>query len=312
MQTIRNAAAHRPPASSLQRPILRFFSYSCPALWLFPIVACLLIGSSIESASAADPLAWSKMPGPSQGPARAIGKPNAGCIAGAVALAQEGAGYQALALNRNRRFGHPLTVRLVQKLAKRWFETTKSFLYIGDIGQPRGGPAARHASHQIGLDVDIGFHIDEKPRLSEGQRFQKSLSDLSPSLVRPNRMQVHDGMWRAGHVELLKMAASYPEVERIFVHWTIKKKLCQIVKGDRRWLHKIRPWIGHDEHFHIRLACPKDSPACVGQAPLPPGDGCDGDFSSWAKKGPDRIVPSKMPPRSTLPAACAALLDRRS
>ena len=37
----------------------------------------------------------------------------------------------------------------------------------------------------------------------------------------------------------------------------------------------MRPWWGHDDHFHVRLACPADSPECTPQAPLPPGDGCD-------------------------------------
>ena len=45
----------------------------------------------------------------------------------------------------------------------------------------------------------------------------------------------------------------------------IKKALCRDVKGDRSWLHKIRPVYGHNYHFHVRIGCPKDSPDCKAQ-----------------------------------------------
>ena len=40
------------------------------------------------------------------------------------------------------------------------------------------------------------------------------------------------------------------------------------------WLHKLRPWPGHNEHFHVRLFCPTDSLHCEAQDEIPPGDGC--------------------------------------
>ena len=46
----------------------------------------------------------------------------------------------------------------------------------------------------------------------------------------------------------------------------IKKALCRDVKGDRSWLHKIRPVFGHNYHFHIRIGCPKDSAGLQGAA----------------------------------------------
>ncbi len=54
---------------------------------------------------------------------------------------------------------------------------------------------------------------------------------------------------------LLRRAASYPQVERILVNPGIKKKLCDTVQGDRTWLRKIRPFWGHDYHFHMRIGC---------------------------------------------------------
>jgi len=58
------------------------------------------------------------------------------------------------------------------------------------------------------------------------------------------------------HTRLIKRAASYPEVDRIFVHPAIKNVLCGQAGEDRSWLAKVRPWWNHYYHFHVRVACP--------------------------------------------------------
>jgi penicillin-insensitive murein endopeptidase len=51
--------------------------------------------------------------------------------------------------------------------------------------------------------------------------------------------------------------------------------MCQSAGPAREWLRKVRPWWGHDDHFHVRLSCPPDSPECTPQPALPAGDGCE-------------------------------------
>ena len=80
---------------------------------------------------------------------------------------------------------------------------------------------------------------------------------------------VNEKLWTPAHARLLKRAASYPEVERILVHPGIKKKLCDTVKGDRSWLRKVRPFWGHDYHFHIRIGCQPGSTGCKRQEATP-------------------------------------------
>ena len=78
------------------------------------------------------------------------------------------------------------------------------------------------------------------------------------------------------------LAASYPEVERIFVNPAIKKKLCDTWTGDRSALGKVRPIYGHDAHFHIRIKCPhgaKGLPTAGGRSG--PADGCDKSLAWW-------------------------------
>ncbi len=104
---------------------------------------------------------------------------------------------------------------------------------------------------------------------------------------------VKDALWTPAHTRLLKRAASYPEVERILVNPGIKKKLCDTVTGDRTWLRKIRPFWGHDYHFHIRIGCQPGSPNCKGQEATPGDDGCGKSLAWWFTEEPWR--PNKNP-----------------
>src|SRR5690606_6257967 len=50
---------------------------------------------------------WARVSGASAHQAEAIGKYNAGCLAGGVALPTVGPGFQLTEVSRNRRFAHP-------------------------------------------------------------------------------------------------------------------------------------------------------------------------------------------------------------
>src|SRR5262245_35344961 len=102
------------------------------------------------------PTPWARVRAPTRGPARAIGGYSAGCIAGAVALPKTGAGYRVAKPERNRVFGHPRLIGLIRDLGKQWRAAHLGALAVGDLSQPRGGPApSGHASHQTGLDADV-------------------------------------------------------------------------------------------------------------------------------------------------------------
>jgi penicillin-insensitive murein endopeptidase len=81
--------------------------------------------------------------------------------------------------------------------------------------------------------------------------------------------------------------------------------------GDREWLRKLRPWWGHDEHFHVRLSCPGDSPDCERQKSMPEGDGCGEELESWSAKPTWPAPPSRPHHQSRpLPEACAGLFRK--
>ncbi len=89
--------------------------------------------------------------------ARAVGWYAKGCLAGGKPLAVDGPGWQVMRLSRNRNWGHPDLVALLERLAKESTAAKEwSGLLVGDMSQPRGGPmTSGHASHQVGLDADI-------------------------------------------------------------------------------------------------------------------------------------------------------------
>ncbi|HWE17927.1 MAG TPA: penicillin-insensitive murein endopeptidase [Hyphomicrobiaceae bacterium] len=236
--------------------------------------------------------------------ARSIGFYAKGCLAGASALPIDGPAWQAMRLSRNRNWGHPDLVALVEKLAVEAKEHDGwPGLLVGDISQPRGGPMLTgHASHQVGLDADVWFTPMPDRRLTEKER-----EDLSAtSMLAPDSVSVDPKVWSDAHVRLLKRVAGYPAVERVLVHPAIKKAVCEASKAekDRDWLSKIRPYWGHYYHFHIRIACPKGSNGCQGQPSVDDDhDGCGAELTRWLKLVKPRPVVATPPtPKPAKPA----------
>jgi penicillin-insensitive murein endopeptidase len=245
---------------------------------------------------------------------RAIGSYAKGCLAGAAALPTDGPNWQVMRLSRNRNWGHPVLVDVVRRLATDAAKDGAGGLLVGDMAQPRGGPMLTgHASHQIGLDADIWFLAMPDRTLSREEREEMS----AVSLLFSGRLEVDPARWSDRVPRLLKRATSYPEVARIFINPAIKQKLCETVGSDRAWLRKLRPWAGHDAHFHIRLNCPPGMAGCASQPAVGPGDGCN-ELAEWLKPRPppkpgaDKPKPYTPPPEMTLadlPDACAGVLN---
>jgi penicillin-insensitive murein DD-endopeptidase len=221
--------------------------------------------------------------------ARSIGWYAKGCLAGGEAIPIDGPGWQVMRLSRNRNWGHPDLVALLERLAK---ETTAAKewpgLLVGDMSQPRGGPMiSGHASHQVGLDADIWLTPMPDKTLSKRER-----EDMSAVSMLKNAGEVNPAVFGEGQVKLIKRAASYSKVERILVHPAIKKALCEAAgKNDRTWLNKVRPYFGHFYHFHMRIGCPAGSANCQAQPPIPDGDSCGAELTGWLK----RVAPKPKP-----------------
>jgi penicillin-insensitive murein endopeptidase len=288
---------------------------------LAPLAALLVLGLGtaglIEGvAAAAEPLAKTLFGAkdlPALAAPQSFGFYSKGCFAGGVAIAPDGPHWQVMRLSRNRRWGHPAMIALIEKLSRKAAEDGWNGLLIGDISQPRGGPMVTgHASHQLGLDADIWFTPMPAQRLTEAERENVS----AVSMLKGDSLYVDDRKWTPAHTAVLRDAAQFPDVERIFVHPGIKKKLCDTVTGDRSWLHKLRPYWGHESHFHVRISCQPGSPGCQPQHAVAKGDGCDKSLDWWFTEEPWRPAKGPQKPRArdvltmaNLPRECRSVLD---
>ncbi len=186
------------------------------------LIALVLRTGTDGSAAAAD---WSTVTTPAPGPTQSIGFYSAGCLQGAKALPLDGPGYEAIRVSRNRYWGQPVTIDYISQLSERMRAQGQAHLYIGDIGQPRGGPApSGHQSHQTGLDADIWFERQPGARRVPADREHPKLR----SLVRADDTGIDDTVFGQQHVSLLRTAAEMPHVDHIFINRWIKQRLCQM------------------------------------------------------------------------------------
>ena len=247
-------------------------------------------------------------------PTRVLGFYAHGCIAGAEGLPINGDTWQVMRLSRNRYWAHPDMVALVKRLAtKAHKDAGWPGILVGDMSQPRGGPMfTGHASHQVGLDADIWLTPMPNRRFSRNEREETS----AVMMVRGDRLDIDPKVFTPSHLVVIRAAAQEPTVQRIFVNAAIKKALCREAKGDRSWLHKVRPMYGHDYHFHIRIKCPPGAGECESQPDPGEGEGCSaGDLAYWFKDSVLHPKPSPTPPKpkppmtmASLPPACKAVL----
>ena len=195
-------------------------------------------------------------------------------------------------------------ISYLQRLGKKVKDAGMPTMLVGDIAMPGGGRfLTGHASHQMGLDADIWLRMGA---MSD----KDALNSDGKGLLVVNRkaQRVDDNIWNDNHAGLIRLAAQDAQVSRIFVNPAIKLKLCQTVKGDRSWLQKIRPWFGHDSHFHVRLTCPAGAAYCENQAPIPAGDGCGAELYSWFEPKKPSAEPPKPKVTPPEPFLCQQVL----
>jgi penicillin-insensitive murein endopeptidase len=140
---------------------------------------------------------------------------------------------------------------------------------------PRGGAFGQgHTSHQSGLDVDIAYKtLADHLEATHLEVLQSPLVPTGISSRGSRRLEA-----------LLRLAAADERVDRIFVGAGIKQQLCRTATGDRSFLDVLRPWMGHEHHFHVRLKCPVDSPDCRPNVPVTAiPDDCE-SLSRWWKR----------------------------
>lgn len=194
-------------------------------------------------------------------PSESIGYPYQGEIDNALPMV-DGPGRRITA-ERWKTWATRRTVDQLDHVLKRWAEIEPKAppVLIGNLSSREGGPLAPHKSHQSGRDVDLSYIT--KWNGTDRVTWQHVTADnLDAELT-----------WR-----LLKLITRDAEVEVIYMDRRIQKLLLEHAKrhGTIRnarlgnWLEVaggseqplIRHVAGHQDHFHVRFACPEGSRKC--------------------------------------------------
>jgi penicillin-insensitive murein endopeptidase len=242
----------------------------------------MLLGGALalsgKTAHAANP--WEGAKSPSAQTAASIGGYTNGCLSGAQQMPLRGEGFQLVRTGRDRHYGNPTLIRFLEDFSAGVAAQGLGRLQIGDISMARGGPFSYgHRSHQVGLDADIWYSQDARSLGRPLTRWERDNIAAEP-LADAKTHRLIEQNWDDKVPRILRLASEDPRVERIFVHPTIKRQLCSLAGSDNEWLRKIRPWWGHNYHFHVRLACPEGEDNCVPQQPVL-NDPCGEDLDWW-------------------------------
>ncbi|HEY5715771.1 MAG TPA: penicillin-insensitive murein endopeptidase [Psychromonas sp.] len=218
---------------------------------------------------------WQSVAEPYPSLPEAIGGYNNGCLAGAQTMPIEGRGFQVIHASHNRYYGHPELIQFIKDLGVKVKRSSGKDLLIADMSMPRGGDfLSGHASHQIGLDVDLWFRQVDKSFSPAQRETPYSVNVVNQKLFKVNKN------WQNAHATMIRLAAQDPRVARVFVNPAIKQQLCTMNWKNDNWLSKVRPWWGHSSHMHVRLMCPAGDNLCVNQPAPVNGNGCD-EIAWW-------------------------------
>lgn len=242
----------------------------------------LLFSLNLAYADSKNP--WADVTAPLRGKdqrTEAIGTYASGCLRNGIEVPISNPLWELVNTQRHRNYAHPRLISFLIHLGAWAYRQHLGKIVVGDIAMPAGGPLPYgHASHQMGLDVDIRFSFaDSRARMDDRRREGYPEVDVAAFKIVKGRgaptlkKEIVRDAWTAAYGEMLAAAASYKDVERIFVSPPIKQELCEQFKPATAapypdWLRKIEPYFGHTAHFHVRLACPADSPMCIPQRPV--------------------------------------------
>lgn len=206
---------------------------------------------------------------------QSVGYYTQGRLVNPSSLPAEGDGFIKIRRPRVRGFASSELNTMIQVVAQ---EVRQSFpnrdrLQIGDVANQKGGTLGKHKSHQNGLDADIVYY-----RTNNKEQDPNWAGGYVEKFVRGGAVTANfdqDRNW-----ELLKKLASFPQTERIFVDYAIKKTFCSKYSKStdpvaQEALRIMRPAKLHDDHMHVRIQCPPGSTRCKRQEPPAPGNGCN-------------------------------------
>ena len=165
-----------------------------------------------------------------------------------------------------RSYGHPALILMLTRSSKELGKAAPgSVMLVGDISAKNGGPLSGHRSHQSGRDADVGFYVldaDGKPVTPE--KFlvfggDGKAADGSGYTFDDRRNWLLVQSWvRDSRAGLSHIFISRPLRQRLLGYAAAQPAFKKYVTEVAALLKQPEDAEPHDDHFHVRVSCPKD------------------------------------------------------
>jgi penicillin-insensitive murein endopeptidase len=173
---------------------------------------------------------------------------------------------------RPLRWGTEELVALLERVGATMHRRFSARLSVGDLSAQQGGPVCRHRSHQSGRDVDLGFFARHASPRGIGAPI-----DLNDYVAFDAAGRSLDGRYvfdtaRNWAVIETFLSDRRVTVERVFIAASLRARLLAWARAhgadesliDRAalTLYQPRGVSPHDNHMHVRIACPDNDAQC--------------------------------------------------
>ena len=162
-------------------------------------------------------------------------------------------------------YGHPALVLMLRRTARQIARIAPgSKMLVGDLSTKGGGPLAGHRSHQSGRDADVGFYVKTKhgkkvtPKRFTAFGGDGVAKDGSGVVFDDGRNWLLVQAWlRDNRAGISHIFVSRPLRKRLLAYAAKKKRFRKFVKDAAVLLKQPERASAHDDHFHVRISCPK-------------------------------------------------------
>jgi penicillin-insensitive murein DD-endopeptidase len=167
--------------------------------------------------------------------------------------------------SESRVYGHPALVKMLDRTSRDIARSAPgSVMLVGDLSSKSGGPLSGHHSHQSGRDADLAFYAkDQKGKSVKLDRFvafggDGKAKDKSGLVFDDHRNWLLVQSWLNDH----RAGISF-----IFISRPLRKRLLDYAAGHPSFKGRVKEAAAlmreparaeaHDDHFHLRISCPK-------------------------------------------------------
>jgi penicillin-insensitive murein endopeptidase len=219
----------------------------------------------------------------SPGLAGSVGLPHHGVQTGAIELPESGIGFARYRNQGGYHWGQPALVNGLCEAARRVELTLPGGapLMVGDLSARYGGKIARHHSHRSGRDVDLLWYVTRPDGTSiQNSSFVHLAHDGTGRI--PGRGEVRldvPRQWQlikallSSDLLMVQWLYSSNHVESIIIgHAIAQGEDHELIWQAQNVMLEPLDSLPHDDHLHLRIACPADARV----------HGCEGGGPYWS------------------------------